>query len=276
MSSNQDFFLDAKLQMDRLWKQFAQSPVVTLVGVVGPFGPSGGADGQSDVWMLTFSLEYWRIDQSQISDYKVTIRKKMTQDELKELMAQIEPYQILMIRAHLVDDTEFGSPQAELVELVGLVDDSELQQLSVKLQVPVTIQDERFGTLTLDRRLGRFDAKVTWNRCEITLSLEAVGGNDCTSALASAKRLFEDEAAWVSRINDYAVAKLHGHTWLEDEDELKLTRDEFLSRMKLDAIAMSSDGHFDFWHDDGDLFWGHAIQIYGDLVSGPTGIDTPG
>jgi hypothetical protein len=46
--------------------------------------------------------------------------------------------------------------------------------------------------------------------------------------------------------------------------------------MKLETISVSSDGSFNFWHDDGDLFYGHAIQVGGNLVEGPTYADIPG
>jgi hypothetical protein len=30
------------------------------------------------------------------------------------------------------------------------------------------------------------------------------------------------------------------------------------------------DGAFEFWHNDGDLFWGHSILIVGSLEEGLT------
>lgn len=46
--------------------------------------------------------------------------------------------------------------------------------------------------------------------------------------------------------------------------------------MTLEGISVDPDGSFDFWHNDGDLFWGHAIQISGSLVEGPTLANIPG
>lgn len=276
MSDNEDIFAEAELRMEQLWKQFALAPVETLVGIVGPAGPSGVAFGGSKTWTFRFSFECWRLEHQQVDLREVTLQKKVSRNDLKALQEQVDAYQVLKVKARLVDNRELENPQAELVEIVGPADDFELQQLSVKLQEPVTFQDERFGVLTLDKRLNQYEAAVTWNKCEITLSLETQSKNDHSSALACAKRLFDDEASWASRINDYAVEKLLGQTWLEQEDELKLTRDEFLSRMKLSSISISPDGQFDFWHDDGDLFFGHAIKVSGDLDRGPTDIDTPG
>ncbi|GAB5542876.1 MAG: hypothetical protein SangKO_026360 [Sandaracinaceae bacterium] len=46
--------------------------------------------------------------------------------------------------------------------------------------------------------------------------------------------------------------------------------------MTLTTLGVGEGGGFSFWHDDGDLFWGHSILIEGDLESGPSGADIPG
>ena len=34
-----------------------------------------------------------------------------------------------------------------------------------------------------------------------------------------------------------------------------------MERMELDAIQISADGHFEFWFNDGEMFWGHSIHV---------------
>jgi hypothetical protein len=51
---------------------------------------------------------------------------------------------------------------------------------------------------------------------------------------------------------------------------------DFQKQMKLQSINVAGDGRFEFWHHDGDLFWGHAIQISGTLKDGLTDADIPG
>jgi hypothetical protein len=46
--------------------------------------------------------------------------------------------------------------------------------------------------------------------------------------------------------------------------------------MKLTSISIGSEGTFEFWHNDGDLFYGHSIQIGGSLAKGLTRADIPG
>jgi hypothetical protein len=51
---------------------------------------------------------------------------------------------------------------------------------------------------------------------------------------------------------------------------------DFLSKMSLESISLDEDGGLTFWHNDGDLFWGHAIQISGNLTDGLKSADIPG
>lgn len=53
--------------------------------------------------------------------------------------------------------------------------------------------------------------------------------------------------------------------------EKPLTAAQFLKRMKLQSVNADPDGSFAFWHDDGDLFWGHSIQVTGNLKGRPDG-----
>jgi len=46
--------------------------------------------------------------------------------------------------------------------------------------------------------------------------------------------------------------------------------------MKLESISVDADGEFTFSHADGGLFWGHSIQIAGNLKEGPNDADIPG
>ena len=77
--------------------------------------------------------------------------------------------------------------------------------------------------------------------------------------------MWRAQKSWRAKVMAYAVKQLlplKNDTWLGD-DEQPLSAKQFQARMKLDSITVSPDGSFDFWHDDGDLFWGHSIQISG-------------
>src|SRR5207249_3318350 len=101
---------------------------------------------------------------------------------------------------------------------------------------------------------------------------------DLPVALKSAHTLWESQDVWSRRIRDFAVQKLlplKNDAWL-DEGEVEVTADQFQDRMTLDSITVYPNGSFEFWHHDGDLFWGHSIQVRGSLSEGPTDADIPG
>ena len=57
---------------------------------------------------------------------------------------------------------------------------------------------------------------------------------------------------------------------------IQITEKEFLDRMKLESISIQPEGAFEFYHRDGNLFYGHSIQISGSLEKGLTHSDIPG
>ena len=83
---------------------------------------------------------------------------------------------------------------------------------------------------------------------------------------------------WASKVNDYAAGQLlelKNDNWL-DEDESAISREDFLGRMQLNSITVHPEGEFEFWHDDGDLFWGHSILVSGSFTDGITHADIAG
>ena len=92
------------------------------------------------------------------------------------------------------------------------------------------------------------------------------------------RQLWANESSWQTRIQDYAVRELlplKNDLWLDD-DELDFTPELFKSKMTLQSISVYANGYFSFWHDDGDIFFGHSIQICGNLTDGLTSADIPG
>jgi hypothetical protein len=56
-------------------------------------------------------------------------------------------------------------------------------------------------------------------------------------------------------------------SWL-NEGELPMSEAQFMRKMKLESITVEEDGSFDFWFEDGDIFWGHSIEVRGDQERG--------
>jgi hypothetical protein len=129
---------------------------------------------------------------------------------------------------------------------------------------------------TLDRRADLFIGEAVWVGESIGLNLSESAR--VQAALITARALWQEQAEWHRRVRQFAreeLLPLKNSAWL-DEDEPEVTPEEFDKRVTLTSITVNPDGSFDFWHDDGDLFDGHTIQISGSLSEGPTHADIPG
>jgi hypothetical protein len=155
---------------------------------------------------------------------------------------------------------------------------SGLVEVATELAKPIRLNTDRFGELTLDRSINLFEGNATWNGQPIKISFDTDESFDIAKGLAAAELLWNEEQAWKQRVEDFAADQLLGlknEVWLDD-DESDLTADQFKSSMTLKSIHIDFYGGFTFWHDDGDLFWGHSIQISGCHMKGLTSADIPG
>lgn len=259
------------------WKRLL-TPVTgtVVVGVVHPFGASGGRARGEKKWTLRFSLQPWRVDASSLETEELSVDRTCSHVELKALQARIHPYQVLRVRVRLAE----GSPRrAELKAIIGEhSSDHELTEQAQLLQRPVTLRDPFFGQVTLDRRLDSWEASVEWNGKVVRASFNSENESDPVPALNVARKFWADEAGWDRRVREFAVQELlnlKNESWLS-EGERELSSDEFKARMTLESIALYPDGSFEFWHHDGGLFWGHSILVSGSLDEGPTNADIPG
>jgi len=279
MPSPNEQIEDARKRQQQLLEQLAAAPIAEILGVVSPTGASGGKAGREDLWTLKLALDAWRTLDGPVQTRPLTIRRKVTNQELSNYMRLLKPYDVVLLRARVVADSPFGGPEALLEEFVGSRNsDLELNAVARKLQEPVTLEDPLLGTFTLDRRLNQFAGRANWNGKTVELSLHAKEAAEVEAALKTAHALWKDQQLWHQRVGDYAVQRLlplKNEAWLEEDDD-ELLPEEFKARMTLDAITVRPNGSFEFWHRDGDMFWGHAVHISGSLARGLTGADTPG
>jgi hypothetical protein len=267
---------DIYVRQQRWLDQLAVSPVVEVSGVVSPNGATGGRSRGEDFWTASLALEAWRIGTAELQIVPLRISRKVTDAELDHLRNTINPYAVVRIRAR-VGESAIGGYQALLEEFVGVCkSDADLNLYAERLQQPVTFENPDFGTFTIGRRVDWFAAEVVWDGKPVSLNLSDAA--EVEASLKVAQILWQKQPEWNRRIRDFAVQELlplKNESWL-NEDEAELSPDEFKDRMTLESITVYPSGSFDFWHNDGDLFWGHSIQISGNLSDGPKHADIPG
>ncbi|MEW4563682.1 DUF2262 domain-containing protein [Bremerella sp. JC770] len=247
--------------------------LVEVEGVVSSESQGGWGHDEMDCGVHNFTFAAWRRPGQEIVQQKMLVLRPVDPDgewydEFKELT--LHRIHVLLYK----DESRaiFAGYSDEKV------DTSQLEDIATELKKPVYLETTRFGTLTLDRRLETFEGETQWNGQTIQLTLGSSDSTEVQQCLATAEQLWADEVAWKQKVDDYAVRELlnaKNDVWLDD-DEDPITADEFKSRMTLDAITIEPDGEFTFWHNDGDLFWGHSIEISGSLKDGLQHADTPG
>jgi hypothetical protein len=273
-----DAFAAAAARRRAIAAQLSARPVEDITGLVDARG-AGGWPEEDEQWTLSFTFHCWKIPPGPLKAHPLTVSVTASRQLFDSLWERVEPYSVVRIRARVVEESVIGTPEAQLLEFLGPdTSDSELNQVAIDLQKPVILGDHQFGDITLNRRVDCYTAETEWNGQTVALNLELDDAGKLDGALQVARTLWKDQENWARRIEAYAVQELlplKNESWL-DENESELTADLFRSRMTLESITVSPDGSFDFWHNDGDLFWGHAIQIIGSLTDGPTDADIPG
>jgi hypothetical protein len=189
-------------------------------------------------------------------------------------MDLIGPFSI--VEAEIDESTSAVSRLRRIVQASAR--DSELEQLASQLQRPIVLHDATLGRLEYDRKYGWFAGRAEWCGKAVGISLSCTHPENPTAVLEAAKRLFTGQLQWQRRVREYAVEKLlplKNDSWLDEDDE-EMSADGFLSKMSLESISVDESGDIAFWHDDGEVFWGHAILISGNVSVGLTDADIPG
>lgn len=245
-----------------------------IIGLVSAHGASGVSSGRSGEWSLVIHFVAWRGRGEPVVAEERRCELAVERSELDELRKRIPGYAIVE-----VEIDESLARFTRLRRVVSLdVDDADLKAIAQQLKEPIVLDDPMLGKLRYERRLHWYEGRVAWcgETIDIHLSCEQPQSPDAVRAVAS--QLLQAQHDWSDRVRAYAIAELlplKNMSWLEEGEEA-LTPEAFASRMSLQSIQMDESGDFTFWYDDGDLFWGHSIQISGDLSTGPTDADIPG
>jgi hypothetical protein len=249
-------------------------------GVVSPRGQGGWAGRDPGYDVHCFSLANWRLAGESLVGRELTLLRPVSPSRAGEPRGEnifetfpaysIQRFSVLLTKDHMRAVVEKG--------LAAEPADETLHQFAQRLREPVVVSTERFGQAVMNPLIGWFEGKVKWNCKTIELHFEPGDDGGISDAIKTAESLWSNQSGWKRKVDDFAVEKLlplKNDSWL-GADERELTPADFKKKMKLQSINVAGDGSFEFWHDDGDLFWGHSIQIGGTLKDGLVDADIPG
>ena len=125
-----------------------------------------------------------------------------------------------------------------------------------KEDMPKTVTIKNFGKFIYDKKLNAY--KLFKEEIEYYFSA------DNKEELKKVKNIFSniELTQFIEKAKDYTtdkLLKLKNDLWLE-EDEKKIRKKDFKDRMKFTSLYVFSESA-NFYFDDGDLFWGHTIEV---------------
>lgn len=249
-------------------------------------GVGAGKSGKAVLWEAhTQLLAYIDIKTGELISEDTRLTWQLTEEECrtKEKVFDLEKERIyrLSVRESLPYVHEYTGQnirQGQSLMVVEVLErgctDSRLEEILKEYIKPVTIQSVGCSELQLDKSLGMFDGDCQWNgeECLLHLDVDERGAETAHDAEATLKKLLSDSAGWDAKARKLAASKLvdNANDWLMDEDENapEITEEEFAARLSISELCISTDGDFEIFYDDDDMFWGHVIIVNGNIESG--------
>ena len=267
-----EMFPEVPARQAKLFADFDRSELVILEGVVASSGL--GASTGGEVCHLTFKTLPWRLQGGELVHETAVVHRRCSKAEVDAMFEALSEYSVYRIEGKLLPSPKgWNGAQIELARLLDpKLKDPELERAVEELKKPVTHHDAQFGKFTLNRRVNWFEAETPWLGAVTQLHLQS-DKEDAEfphDSLEQARLLWKDANRWDREIQSMMLRKLldlKNGNWLE-EDEKELTAADFLSRVSLSSITVDPTGSFEFWYDDGDLFWGHSIMVSGSFEEG--------
>ena len=254
-------------RLDAELKRFAadyQTEELDILAVTGPVGFGGGKRGS--FWQASIGLAAWmEEDAPDLHREEIPLFILADNSLLDYLRQRTPPNFIVKFQARLAKDGK----SMLLLNLPEPGFDPDLKAILEELKKPVTLEAEGLGTFTLDRRVKWFEAEIDWCGAKAVLDFDQGEPEEMAKAQETARALLADAEGWDRRVREYAAGELTGlaNDWAEGEEEL--SPEDFIARMELAAIQVAPEGEFEFWFDDGEMFYGHSIHVTGNLQEGP-------
>ena len=246
-----------------MYEKLEHAPQVKLRGVVGPNGVTAAKMRGESQWSAMIGLEVWRIDGSTARADELTIRRRVTDDQLRWLKDEIRPGLMIAGTIRLADNG-VDSPQG-LFDRLDLLEpaDHELALLAKTLAEPKPIEDEQLGSLALDRRVGWFKGRLHVNGTTVVLNIAPDRLDAPAEAVDTARSVQQALQALCKNASHFAAQRLlavKNESWLR-EAEKPMSADDFCKRISLSEVTVFGTGEIDLWFDDDDIFGGHTILV---------------
>lgn len=194
----------------------------------------------------------------------------------------IESKKIYHIKCRVLKDNKIYKNNMKYLEntymLVDIVErdvsNTALEKILEDYNKDVILEDNDCGMFILERQFNWFSGTVDWmgDECSVLLECDEEDGDTAIKALAEFKKIFTNIDKWDSKFRKFAAKNLTelANDWLEESDEDdeepdEITEEEFADRISISELTIGSEGDYEAFYNDDDMFWGHIIIIDGNI-----------
>ena len=235
-----------------------------ILAVTGPVGFGGVKRGS--FWQASIGLTAWMEEDSPDIHQEEIPLFTLADNSLLDFLRQRTPPDFII---KFQGRREKNGKSMLLLNLPEPGFDPDLKAILEAQKQAVTLEVDGLGLFTLNRRVRWFEAEIDWCGASVQLDFDQGEPEEMAKAQEVARTLLADAENWDRRVREYAAGELTSlaNDWAEGEEEL--TPEDFMARMELSAIQVEPDGEFEFWFEDGEMFYGHSIHVMGNLTDGP-------
>ena len=254
-------------ELDAELKAFAadyEPEELDILAVTGPVGFGGVKRGS--FWQASIGLTAWMEEDSPDIHQEEIPLFTLADNSLLDFLRQRTPPDFII---KFQGRREKNGKSMLLLNLPEPGFDPDLKAIREAQKQSVTLEVDGLGLFTLNRRVRWFEAEIDWCGASVQLDFDQGEPEEMAKAQEVARTLLADAENWDRRVREYAAGELTSlaNDWAEGEEEL--TPEDFMARMELSAIQVEPDGEFEFWFEDGEMFYGHSIHVMGNLTDGP-------
>ena len=152
--------------------------------------------------------------------------------------------------------------------------EARLEQILAEFRKPVILQLDAGEELLLDKSIGLFSGEGHWNgkECLINMDVDEESSVTAKDALETWKKLIANSQEWDDKARKFAAEEMtdNANDWALDADENaeEMTKEDFAKRLMISEVCVSTDGNFEIFYDDDDMFWGHVVIVSGNIETG--------
>lgn len=239
---------------------------ITILAVTGTTGIAQDRPAEDALWTVGMELTAWMEENEEEIHRESKKLVTLADDRLASYLREHVP-QNFIIKAKVRPSKSGNSFQ-----LIGMPEpgfDPDLKAFLNEQKKPVTLDGGAFGTFTLVRRAGCFQAETQWQDSDTRLILDQ--NEDSGACLETAGKLFGQQEMYGANIRECAAEALirQGIDYIDGEDEDSLSKEELTERLEPDDIQVCQDGSFHFTFGGGGVYWGKVL-----VVSGSVNADT--